>query len=126
MTRSKFSIAMFILLMLYILFCIEKINTITIETNKLCDNIQKLILSSNFEKAHYESEELLELWENNSKSMFIYVNAEELDLISCEIVRLTDYTKYKDKKEAIPCITLIKHLIDEINALQDLTWHNIL
>ena len=126
MTKSKFSVAIFILLLLYILFSINKINTITTETNELCDEIHDSIMSSHWEKAHAESENLLKLWEKNSKSMFVYINANELDLISCEIVRLTDYTEFKNQPEAIPCISVIKCLINEINSLEKLTLHNIL
>ncbi|MCM1990387.1 DUF4363 family protein [Oceanirhabdus seepicola] len=126
MTRTKCSIAIFILLLFYILFSINKINTITAETNKLCDEIHDSIMSSHWEKAHAESEDLLKLWDKNSKSMIVYVNTSELDLISSEIVRLTDYIQFKKQSEAIPCISVIKHQINEIKTLEKLTLHNIL
>jgi len=125
MTRTKSSIAIFILLIFYILFSINKINTNTTEINKLCDEIHNSILSSHWEKAHSESENLLELWEKTSKSMFIYVHTSELDIISCEIIKLVDYTQYKNESESMLCISVIKHLINEINSLEDLTLHNI-
>ncbi|WBW98780.1 DUF4363 family protein [Oceanirhabdus sp. W0125-5] len=126
MTRTKISLAIFVFLVVYILFSINKIYTITTETNILCDEIHDFVISSNWEEAHTESERLLKLWNKNSKAMFVYVNTNELDLISCEIVKLTDYTQYKNKSEAIPCISVIKYLINEINALEKITWHNIL
>jgi len=126
MARTKISIGIFILLMVYILFSINKIYTITAETNNLCNEIHDSIMSAHWEEAHTESKNLLELWEKNSKSMFVYIHASELDLISSEIVKLTDYIEFKNQLEAITCISIVRHSINEITALEKITLHNIL
>lgn len=106
-------------------YSINKIDKISCDINSLCDRIDISLSEDKWDDAHSSSEELIELWEKKSKSMFVYVNIGELDHISSEIIRLNTHTQLKEKNEAILCISEIKYLINEINALESLTFHNI-
>lgn len=125
MKNIKVSFFIFGVLIIYILISIHNINNITFEINELCDNIEKNVIDNQWKDAHKNAEELIEIWDQHSKLIVLYVHTGELDTISSSIVELNQHTECECKNEAIVDLYLIKYHINEIKSLEDLTIHNI-
>lgn len=125
MTRSKLSILLFFFLIIYMLFSVNRLHKITYELNELNDKALEFIENEDWKSAGKEAEKLLNLWEDSSKPMFISVNTNELTYISTEIVKLNNFTDLEQKDQAILCINVIKHAINQLSSLERVTFHNI-
>lgn len=125
MKNIRTSFLIFGILIVYILISIHNINNITFEINELCDNIEKNVIENQWKDAHKNAEELIEVWDQHSKLVVLYVHTGELDNISSAIVQLEQYTKCECETEAIVNLYLIKYHLNEIKSLEDINIHNI-
>lgn len=101
-------------------------------TNDTCDKLLELsyetessIAFEQWDDAYINSLDLLKSYEKDMSLVTLFLNHEELDIIYNETLKLTQFTKEKDKSHSLSTIHLIKSLIEGIKEGQKLTLRNI-
>lgn len=101
-------------------------------TNNTCDKLLKItsdteasIAFEQWDNAYINSMDLLSNYEKDMSLVTLFLNHEELDIIYNETLKLTQFTKEKDKSHSLSTIHLIKSLIKGIKEGQKLTLRNI-
>jgi hypothetical protein len=92
---------------------------------KTGDELEKIILKGDWEKADNISNEYLKNWEGKSYILPMFVNHTEIDLLNNEMLRLTQYVRCQNKEEALASTHTIKFYLDNIKELQKINIQNI-
>ena len=97
-----------------------------------CTHLQDLnsSLESNINKEQYGAAYNLSLdyinqWKKTSKTLTIFIHHEDIDHVSNEVLKLTQYIKVKDKSEALATVHVMKYLIDHIIDHEKVSISNI-
>ncbi|MFT5873346.1 MAG: hypothetical protein ACI8WT_002290 [Clostridium sp.] len=100
--------------------------------NRSCAHLQNLncalesnIIKENYGNAYNLSLDYIAQWEKVSKFLTIYIHHEDLDNIDNEILKLTQYIKFKDKSEALATVHVMKFLVDHIKSHEKISISNI-
>lgn len=119
------SIIIFIGLIIGMLFCVNYIE-------KTCDNYSKqiysleiLLINDAWEDAYKLSNDIFYDWLEDRQTMSIFINHNHTDDVQVELLKLTQFTKSKDKSNALSSVHVLKFLIDDIVDFQKLSIQNI-
>ena len=125
MKKIIISFAVFILLIVSILFSLSYLNTERVNFERLCDNLAEYVDKDDWNNAYCESLKILEDWQTHSNIIAMYVDHTEIDNINNELYKLIPYVKNEEKGEVAATLNLLRYLIEHISNMEKITLKNI-
>lgn len=119
------SLILFISVIIGIFFSINYINNMYKELTYINDEIEESLINKEFNKAYDSCENLKKNWEKHCKLLSLYLNDNEIDNISSEIIQLSQYIKTNNIEESLVHTQIIKFLIKQIKHFEQINIHNI-
>jgi hypothetical protein len=119
------SIAIFVVMIVALFFCINYLNKVSSKLQKLNDDMEQYITNDNWDKAYKTSMSFVDEWENHSKIIKVFVNHQEIDNVELELWKLPQYIKEKTKDEALASVHVLKFLLSHIPNLEKINLQNI-
>ncbi len=116
---------LFILMIIGIFISSNAIKLRCTQLQDLNSTLESYIIKENYEGAYDLSLDYRKQWKKTSKFLTIYIHHENLDMMNNESLKLTQYTKAKDKSEALATIHVMKYLIDHIIQHEEVSISNI-
>lgn len=113
-------------LMLFLLFFASKYIILTCD--KLLDvsaKIEENIVDNNWDESYMLSFDLLNIYEGHITNLSVLLNHTDFNIIYGEIIKLSQYSKCKNKEESLSSIHVIKTLINQVKELESLSISNI-
>jgi len=119
------SFLIFVILIITIVFSINFLVNKANYYSEKTDQLENLVTQDSWDEAYEISTDFLTTWEEDSKKISVFINHFQVDAISNQILKLTQYTKYHDKSEALALIHDIKFLLKELIEIEKVTISNI-
>lgn len=113
-------------LMIFILFFASKYIVLTCD--KLLDvssEIEENIVNDNWDESYMLSFELLNIYEGHVANLTLFLNHTDFDNIYSEVIKLSQYSKCKNKDEALSSIHVVKTLINQVKEIESISIGNI-
>lgn len=92
---------------------------------EVSNKIEEEIVDEKWDESYILSFELLDIYEGHVRTMTLFLNHSNVDIIYSEVIKLTQYCKEKDKAESLATLHLIKTILLEIKQMEKLTINNI-
>ncbi|MCY6958934.1 DUF4363 family protein [Clostridium brassicae] len=119
------SFTIFIFLIFSIVFSINYVEK-TCNFYKIeASNLENVLINNDWENAYELSNTFLDNWKKDSKIIAIFVDHNHIDTVYTEALKLTQYTKCKDKSNSLASVHTLKFLMDDIVNFEKLTIQNI-
>ncbi|GFZ34379.1 hypothetical protein CSC2_49050 [Clostridium zeae] len=125
MKNTLTSLFIFLCVLSFIIYSHSNLIKVCDAVNEKCTVLEKSLQEDDWEDSYKLSVELKEYIEKSFEPLSVYINHQESDLLINESLKLSQYSKYKDKSEALSSIHLIKYSTKAIKALQTPTIQNI-
>ena len=119
------SLSIFFIMLIFMLFSISYLNKVCIKLEKESNNLEEIINKGDWDEAYITSKDLLERWEIHSRVLPMFENHEEIDTLSSELLKLTQYVKCKNKSESLASVHAVKFYFDNMKSLQKINFQNI-
>ncbi|KXA14946.1 DUF4363 family protein [Clostridium perfringens] len=126
MKNTLISSLIFFLLLGSVLFFDNKLIDVCNMVNDYSNKIENSLIKEDWNKAYKESLNLSDLLEENYVSLSLYINHEQLDNLSKEILSLTQYIKAEDVSNSLSSVHIIKSYTKHIKDIQKVNIGNIL
>ncbi|MBU5591387.1 DUF4363 family protein [Clostridium sp. MSJ-4] len=108
------------------IFSINYLNKTCDSLRDTCDKLEESISNENWDNSYEDSLKFLDDIQKNSKLISIFIDHEELDNISNELYKLTQYIKGESKEESLASLHVIKFYLNHVQELQKINIQNIL
>lgn len=119
------SFVIFILLIITISTSIHYLNTKCDYYEEKINTLEQMVENEQWNKAYAESISFLNHWKKDSQLVTAYIHHVHIESISCDLLQLTQYIKYKDKVQSLASIHEIKFLLEDITAIQKINITNV-
>lgn len=119
------SFALFITVMLIVVFSINYLETVCTKLEGLDVQIENNIKNDEWNKAYNNSIKFLNEWHDYSKTVSIFTHHAEIDNINMELWKLTQYTKCQTKDESLASAHVVKLLLNHIVEMEKVNSQNI-
>jgi hypothetical protein len=90
------------------------------------DEIEMLLNDKEYETATSKSNDLYDLWKKEVVHIHMILNHSDTNIMTEEILKLTQYTKEKEDTDSLASVHHVKNLIDKIINGQSISAENIL
>lgn len=125
MKNVVISITLFFSLLTFMVYSNKELNKFCHSITEACDELEESLKNDQWEASYDEACKLLEKIKKDSHSLSVYINHADVDLIANEVFKLTQYVKQIDKSESLASVHAIKHQVEYIIGIQELSLHNI-
>ena len=119
------SLGLFLLLLVGIHFINKYLNYINIHLIEASEKIDNLVDEDQWKEAIKETDELIEHWQKHLKFVTFFVNHNDTDAITYEMVRLKGYMKNHVREECSPSLESIEMLFKKIIRQEELSFQDI-
>lgn len=119
------SFVIFFVLIISMIFSINYLNKRIDHYTKKVNYMEDVISKESWDEAYKASMEFIKEWDKDSETVSVFINHTHVDSINSELLKLTQYIKYKDKSESLALIHEIKFLIEEILDVEKVTLANV-
>ncbi len=120
------SFSIFVIMIIGMFFSLRYVNKICLELTETCDKLEVTITSEDWKKSYDDSLELLNDLKKESRIISMFINHQEIDHMTNELFKFTQYVKEKSKDEALASLHAIKFYIENIQEIQNVNIQNIL
>lgn len=110
---------------IFVLYSHNMLINICDDINEKCLQIETAINQKDWDKAYSLAVDVKDNVEKHSLSISVYINHTDINNLSNEVLKLTQYTKVRDNAESLASVHLVKYTSDAIKELQDITIKNI-
>lgn len=83
-----------------------------------CESLEESLEDNDWEKTYDDSVSLLDYIEEHYKSISLYINHQELDNLSFETIKLSQYIECKEVPESFASVHLVKKMTESIRDVQ--------
>lgn len=125
MKSTLVSSAIFIFLIMTILFSINYLDKMCIRYEKISYTLEDYISKEDWKKAYDTSYDFVKSWEESSDKISMFIHHADIDNIDTELLKLTQYTKVKNKDEALSSIHVVKFFLKHIRDSEKINLQNI-
>lgn len=125
MRNLVISFIIFFILIITIVFSINFLDNKANFYSEQANQLETLVVKDSWDEAYETSTNFLDAWKEDSKKISMFINHFQVDSISNQILKLTQYTKYHDKTEALALIHDIKFMLKELLEIEKVTISNI-
>lgn len=126
MKNTIISFLLFLSMIIALLFSVRYLNSVCIKLYKETGNIEDYINDGDWKKSYDASAKFLNVWENCSHKLSMFVDHSRVDVIDSELLKLTQYVKCHNKDESLASIHTIKFYLDHLYNLEKINIQNIL
>lgn len=119
------SICIFIVMIIAIFFSLNYLNKTCENLMKQCDELEEIISKETWDNSYEKSMELLKDLQDKHNILSMFINHQEIDNMTNELYKFTQYVKGKNKDEALASIHVVKFYIEHIEDLQKVNIQNI-
>lgn len=119
------SFVIFFVLIISMVFSINYLNKRIDHYTKKVNYMEDVISKESWDEAYKASMEFIKEWDKDSETVSVFINHTHVDSINSELLKLTQYIKYKDKSESLALVHEIKFLIEEILDVEKVTLANV-
>ncbi len=126
MKNTIISSLIFFSLLGSVLFFNNKLINVCDKVNDYSNKIESSLSKEDWKESYKESLKLSNLLEENYVSLSLYINHEQLDNLSKEILSLTQYIKAEDVSNSLSSVHIIKSYTKHIKDIQKVNIGNIL
>lgn len=120
-----YSSIVFLLLIISINFSIKYINNICMKYLKITYALEEIVQKEDWKGAYDLSCNFVTNWNTDSPKLSVFIHHGDVDEISTELLKLTQYTKNQNKDESLPNIHVIKLLLKHIINSEKINFQNI-
>ncbi|MGH4118308.1 DUF4363 family protein [Clostridium sp.] len=125
MKNAIIALCLFVIMLIGIFISTNAINRRCNHLQDLNSQLENYIIKENYEDAYDLSLIYIDEWKSASKFLTVYMHHEDLNYLDSEILKLTQYTKIKDKPEGLATVHVMKYLIDKIMYHEKISLSNI-
>lgn len=125
MRNVVISFLIFIVMIGVMLFSLKYLNNVCKTFRDESNVLEELIKNSQWEEAADSANSMLERWKKQSTIIPMFVNHAEVDNLTNELLRLTQFVECKTTDEALASTHVVKFWLDNIMALQKINFENI-
>lgn len=90
-----------------------------------CDELEENLDNNQWDICYENALKLHEKINQENHLMSVFMNHQEIDLVSFEVYRLTQYAKEMEAGDFLASIHTIKHQVEKIMELQKINLENI-
>ncbi|MCY6483190.1 DUF4363 family protein [Clostridium aestuarii] len=125
MKNTIISLVIFFILNIFIIFSINFVNNRCIYYENISNTLERNINNQLWDESYKISTEFLKNWESDSQIISVFVSHEYLDDINSELLKLTQYIKFKNENHSLAIIHNIKFSLNSITDFEKITIKNI-
>ena len=118
--------SLFFVMIIGIFFSTNFINHSCANLQALNSSLESYVANEDYGNAYNISLDYIAQWKKTSKTLTLFIHHEDLDHVSNEVLKLTQYIKVKDKSEALATVHAMKYLINHIIDHEKVSINNIL
>lgn len=118
--------SLFIIMIIGIFFSSNLITQRCNHLQEVSSSLESYITKEQYSNAYNLSLDYIAQWKKTTKVLAIFIHHEDLDHISNEALKLTQYIKVKDKSEALATVHVMKYLIDHVIDHEKVSISNLL
>ena len=119
------SICIFIVMLIAIFFSLNYLTKTCDNLMTQCDELEDIISKETWDNSYEKSMDLLEDLQDKHNILSMFIHHQEIDNMTNELYKFTQYVKGKNKDEALASIHVVKFYIEHIEDLQKVTIQNI-
>lgn len=119
------SFILFIALIVTMIFSMKYLEKKCEYYSKKIEHLEKIVLNNSWDEAYADSTKFLVEWEKDSHIVPAFINHIHVESITSNVLRLTQYTKLKDKVDSLTTIHEIKFLLEEMLDIEKVTLPNV-
>lgn len=120
------SFLIFISMLFSIIFSVNYLNQIYSNINSLNLQLEKHIIAEDWKNSYKTVTTIDTNWSDYSNKLFMFVNHEEIDSISSELKKLSQYILCENKDESLASLNSINFFLKHIVHLEEISLENIL
>ncbi|BDR71471.1 hypothetical protein K144316041_01790 [Clostridium tetani] len=120
------SFLIFVSMLFSIIFSVNYLNKIYSNMNSLNLQLESYIIAEDWENSHNIIDTIDTTWSNYSGKLFMFVNHQEIDSISSELKKLSQYILCKNKDESLASLHSVNFFLKHIVHLEEISLENIL
>lgn len=125
MRNVLISFSIFIIMIGVMIFSLSYLNNTCTKFREESNQLEDLIKNSEWDKAAKSSNDMLERWKKQSQIIPLFVNHAEVDNLTNELLKLTQYVECKTLDESLASTHVVKFWLDNIRSLQKLNFENV-
>lgn len=120
------SFIIFISMLFSILFSVKYLNQVYSNINSLNLQLENHIVTEDWENSYKLIQSIDINWSDYSRKLFMFVNHQEIDSISSELKKLSQYILCENKDESLASLHSINFFLKNIVHLEEISIENIL
>ncbi|MBU5270565.1 DUF4363 family protein [Clostridium cochlearium] len=120
------SFIIFISMLFSILFSVKYLNQVYSNINSLNLQLENHIVTEDWENSYKLIQSIDINWSDYSRKLFMFVNHQEIDSISSELKKLSQYILCENKDESLASLHSINFFLKHIVHLEEISIENIL
>ncbi|BDR63245.1 hypothetical protein K144313037_01770 [Clostridium tetani] len=120
------SFLIFVSMLFSIIFSVNYLNQIYSNINSLNLQLESYVITEDWENSHKVINKIDTTWSDYSSKLFMFVNHQEIDIISSELKKLSQYILCKNKDESLASLHSINFFLKHIVHLEEISIENIL
>ncbi len=125
MKNMIISFSLFVVMILSMSFSIGYLNKTCKSLLNDCDKLEEDISDERWNNIYEDSVDFLHKVQKDSKTLSIFIDHQELDNMSNELYKFTQYTKWENKEESLASLHVVKFYLNHIQELQKINVQNI-
>lgn len=125
MRNVVISFSIFIVMLGVMLFSLNYLNNVCTKFRDESNKLEELIKNSQWEEAAESANDMLDRWKRQSTIIPMFINHTEVDNLTNELLKLTQYVECKTADESLASTHVVKFWLDNIRALQKINFENV-
>jgi hypothetical protein len=125
MRNVVISFSIFIVMLGVMLFSLSYLNNVCTKFRDESNKLEELIKNSQWEEAAESANDMLDRWKRQSTIIPMFINHTEVDNLTNELLKLTQYVECKTADESLASTHVVKFWLDNIRALQKINFENV-
>ncbi|MBU3227149.1 DUF4363 family protein [Clostridium algidicarnis] len=125
MRNMIISFSLFVVMIFSMSFSISYLNKTCKSLLECCDKLEEDISDERWSNIYEDSLDFLHKVQKDSKILSIFIDHQELDNMSNELYKFTQYTKWENKEESLASLHVVKFYLNHIKELQKINVQNI-
>ncbi|WP_040210297.1 DUF4363 family protein [Clostridium polynesiense] len=125
MKNVVISIVLFLSLLIFMVYSNKQLHNFCSAVSDSCEELEALLKDDEWDRSYDEACSLLDIVKSEAPMISVFMNHADIDTVSHEVYKLTQYVKQLDKSESLASVHILKHHIDNIVSLQRLSIENI-
>jgi hypothetical protein len=125
MKNALISFIIFFTMIIIMFFSLQYLNGVCSKFRAESNRLEDMIRAEDWDNAAAFSNDMLSRWKQQVTILPMFVNHAEIDLLTVEFLKLTQYVENRTRDESLASTHIVKFLLDNIKSLQKFNLENI-